>query len=199
MRERIEPSTQYVWIVNAVALLLVGGLAGYILALQGRLAAPPVQSAQAGAVTTATAPMADEGQLRAYREILARDPKNVAAAVGAGNVLYDAQRYQEAIGFYQQAFAGNPSDINVSTDLGTALWYSGRPDEALAQYEKSLAINASHGQTLFNIGIVRKDGKHDPIGAIAAWEKLLSTNPGYPDAAKVRSLISEARTAQSTR
>jgi hypothetical protein len=28
--------------------------------------------------------------LRAYREILARDPKNVAAAVKAGNLLYEA-------------------------------------------------------------------------------------------------------------
>ena len=36
MRERVEPATQYAWIVNAAAMLLVGGLAGYILALQGR-------------------------------------------------------------------------------------------------------------------------------------------------------------------
>jgi tetratricopeptide (TPR) repeat protein len=198
MRERMEPATQYAWIVNAAAMLLVGALAGYVLALQGRGAAPAAAPATA-AVTTASAPMVDEGQLRAYREILAHDPKNVAAAVGAGNLLYDAQRYQEAIGYYQQAFAGNPSDINVSTDLGTALWYSGRADEALSQYEKSLTINPTHAQTLFNVGIVRKDGKQDAAGAVEAWEKLLSTNPTYPDAVKVRSLISEARTAQSTR
>ena len=82
MRERVEPSTQYAWIVNAAALLLVGGLSGYILALQGRIASPGAAPAAAASVTTAPAPMADEGQLRAYREILARDPKNVAAAVG---------------------------------------------------------------------------------------------------------------------
>jgi tetratricopeptide (TPR) repeat protein len=199
MRERLESETQYAWIVNAAALLLVGGLSGYILAVQGRGASPAPAPAPAGAVATASAPMADEGQLRAYREILARDPKNVAAAVAAGNLLYDAQRYQEAIGYYQQAFAGNPSDINVSTDLGTALWYTGRADDALAQYQRSLAINATHAQTLFNVGIVRRDGKQDAAGAIEAWEKLLSTNPAYPDAAKVRTLISEARRVQSTR
>src|SRR6476646_8807471 len=103
MRERTEPATQYAWIVNAAAMLLVGGLAGYVLALQGRGAAPAAAPATA-AVTAAPAAMADEGQLRAYRDILARDPKNVAAAVGAGNLLYDAQRYQEAIGYYEQAF-----------------------------------------------------------------------------------------------
>lgn len=193
MRDRVEPSTQYAWIVNAAAMLLVGGLSGYILALQGRGASPSAAPAAAANVATAPAPMADEGQLRAYREILARDPKNVAAAIGAGNLLYDAQRYSEAIGYYQQAFAGNPSDINVSTDLGTALWYTGRADDALAQYQESLAINPTHAQTLFNVGIVRNDGKHDHAGAVEAWEKLLASNPAYPDATRVRSMIADAR------
>ena len=193
MREREEPATQYSWIVNAVALLMFGGIAGYVLALQGRGATAVPAEAPAALTAAAPASIADEGQIRVYREILARDPKNVAAAVGAGNLLYDARRYQEAIGFYQQAFAGNPADVNVSTDLGTALWYTGRPDEALAQYQKSLAVNASHAQTLFNMGIVRAEGKQDPAGAVEAWEKLLSTNPTYPDATKVRSLIADAR------
>src|SRR5262249_9403661 len=116
-----------------------------------------------------------------------------SAAVKAGNLLYDAQRYPEAIEFYKLAFALLPDDINVSTDLGTALWYSGRADEALAQDEKSLAIDATHAQTLFNIGIVRADGKRDYKGAVAAWETLLTTNPTYTDTAKVRTLIADAR------
>jgi tetratricopeptide (TPR) repeat protein len=193
MRERVEPASQYAWIVYAAAMLMVGALAGYVLALQGG-ARPAVTTAGATtAATPASAPVVDEAALRAYRDILARDPKNVQAAVGAGNLLYDAQRYPDAIGYYQQAFAGNPSDINVSTDLGTALWYSGRADDALAQYQKSLAINPTHGQTLFNIGIVRADGKQDYQGAIAAWEQLLTTNPGYQDVSRVRSLIANAR------
>ncbi len=111
----------------------------------------------------------------------------------AGNLLYDAQRYVEAIGFYQQAFALNATDINVSTDLGTALWYAGRADEALAQYDKSLALNATHAQTLFNVGIVRADGKGDNAGAVAAWEQLLKANPEYPAAARVVTMIAAAR------
>ena len=192
MHERVEPSSQYAWIVYAVAMLMIGGLAGYILAEQSG-GSRSVATPTASQVAAASAPVVDEAQLRAYRDILSRDPKNVQAAVGAGNLLYDAQRYQEAIGFYQQAFAGNPSDINVSTDLGTALWYTGRADEALAQYDKSLALNATHAQTLFNVGIVRADGKHDPAGAIQAWETLLRTNPSYPDTSRVQSLISNAR------
>jgi tetratricopeptide (TPR) repeat protein len=171
---------------------MFGGLAGYIVAVENGRAAPSA-AATTAAPPAAPTPVVDESELRAYREILARDPKNVAAAIKAGNLLYDAQRYLEAIGFYQQAFAVNPTDINVSTDLGTALWYAGRADEALAQYERSIAINATHAQTLFNVGIVRADGKHDYAGAAAAWEKLLQTNPDYPAVARVKTLIADAR------
>jgi Flp pilus assembly protein TadD len=192
MREYDESPAQYAWIVYTVAALMFGGLAGYIVAVENGRAAPSA-AATTAAPPAAPTPVVDESELRAYREILARDPKNVAAAVKAGNLLYDGQRYVEAIGFYQQAFALNSTDINVSTDLGTALWYSGRADEALAQYERSLAINAMHAQTLFNVGIVRADGKQDYAGAAAAWEKLLQTNPDYPAVARVKTLIADAR------
>ena len=196
MHEYDEPPARYAWIVYAIATMMFGAIAGYIIAIQqGRgQPVPGVVTQPAAAPAAQAAPhVVDEAELRAYREILTRDPKNATAAIKAGNTLYDAQRYVEAIPFYQQAFALLPTDINVSTDLGTALWYSGRPDDALAQYEKSLAIDASHAQTLFNIGIVRADGKRDYAGAIEAWERLLNVNPAYPDAGKVRSLISETR------
>jgi tetratricopeptide (TPR) repeat protein len=192
MREYDESPNKYAWIVYSMAAGLFGVLAGYIIAVQGGHA-PSAPVAQTASAPAPAAPIVDESELRAYREILARDPKNLTAAVKAGNLLYDAQRYSEAIGFYQQAFALSPNDINVSTDLGTALWYAGRPDEALAQYQKSLAIDATHAQTLFNMGIVRADGKRDYAGAVAAWETLLKSNPSYPEAAKVRTLMTDAR------
>ena len=170
MRERTYASERrYDWIVYAVAVLLVGGLGGYVLAVFGT-GARPASSPSAGPVAAPSAvatpgdapvgaqggPVVDEAQLRAYRDILARDPKNLQAAVTAGNLLYDAQRYVEAIPFYEQAAALAPSDLDISTDSGTALWYAGRADAALAQYQKSLALNATHAQTLFNAGIVRR-------------------------------------------
>jgi cytochrome c-type biogenesis protein CcmH/NrfG len=197
MREQYDPPNRYAWIVYAAGMVIFGGLAGYIIAVETSPTAAAVRAASSPVAAAPAVPAVDESQLRAYREILARDPRNTQAAVSAGNLLYDSQRYQEAIGFYEQAIALNPSDINVSTDLGTALWYAGRPDDALVRFDKSLALNPTHPQTLFNVGIVRADGKHDYPGAIAAWEKLLQTNPGYPDAAHVRSLISDAQTKTS--
>jgi len=199
MREYEEDERTYSWIAYAVCALLVGGLGGYLIAVAGtRPGAGPGPTALAVSQPAAPAtPLVDEAALQALRDILSRDPKNLQAAVNAGNMLYDAHRYVEAIAFYQQAFALDAADVNVSTDLGTALWYSGRPDEALAQYDRSLAISPAHAQTLYNIGIVRADGKHDYPGAATAWEKLLETSPAYPHAAEVRQLLADARLKSS--
>jgi cytochrome c-type biogenesis protein CcmH/NrfG len=40
---------------------------------------------------------------------------------------------------------------------------------------------------------VRADGKGDSAGAVAAWEQLLKTNPDYPAAARVATMMAAAR------
>ena len=190
-RDSVTPLTA----VTGIAGILFGVIVGYLLGVSQQEAGPiPVAAA-----TTAAAPaaVANEQELQAYRNILASDPKNVRANVELANRLYDAGRYTEAIPYYQQAFTGDPANVNVSTDLATALHYAGRTDEALAQFDKSLAIDPKHAQTLFNLGIVRRDGKSDPKGAIAAWERLLGSVPDYADAGKVRTMIAELKTRVS--
>lgn len=191
-----EPPQRYTWMVYGVGMVLVGSLAGYSLSALATPRTPQavgVAAATNPAVSSAPAAMVDEQALKTYRDILAKDPANFQAAVNAGNILYDGKRYDESVPYYQQAMRINGSDVNVSTDLGTALWYSGKPDEALAQYEVSLRLAPDHAQTLFNVGIVRSDGKGDFKGAVQAWETLLRTNPAYPNASNVRTLITEAR------
>ena len=180
--------------ITGIAGILFGIIVGYVIG-SGQLQSPPVAATAAPAAAAAPQPTAlvTDADLQPYRDILAQDPKNAGAATALGNKLYDAGRYSEAIPHYQTALASDPRNINVSTDLGTAMFYAGRPDEALAQLQKSLAIDPNHAQTLFNIGIVRRDGKSDRKGAVEVWERLLASNPGYPEAARVRTLINESR------
>ncbi len=184
-------------IVSGIAGVLFGVIAGYLIATQQGIGAAASPATTATTETTAAAssnaPAINEQELQAYRDILKADPKNVRAATELGNRLYDAGRYSEAIVYYRQAFALEPKNINVSTDLATAIWYTGDADGALAQFEKSLAIDPTHGQTLFNIGIVKSQGKNDYKGASLAWEKLLGANPGYPEGERVRRLLDEAK------
>jgi tetratricopeptide (TPR) repeat protein len=193
MTGRHQDSVTSLTIVTGVAGVLLGIIVGYMLGVSqsgvGSNLAPAV-SAQ----TAATAPAAaNEQELQAYRNVLATDPKNVRANVELANRLYDAGRYPEAIPYYQQAFTLDSNNVGVSTDLATALYYAGRTDEALAQFDRSLALDPRHAQTLFNIGIVKRDAKNDPQGAIAAWERLLANVPEYPDAAKVRTMLAELK------
>jgi cytochrome c-type biogenesis protein CcmH/NrfG len=183
-------------VVSGIAGILFGIIVGYLIAIQQQ---PPASAAtvmpvvQAAAAAPPPAPIVNEQELQAYRDILKSDPRNLRAAVELGNRLYDAGRWMEAIEPYKQAYALDPKNINVSTDLATAIWYSGDADQALAQFDKSLALDARHPQTLFNIGIVRSEGKNDYAGAIRAWETLLEGNPAYPEASRVRQLIEQAK------
>jgi cytochrome c-type biogenesis protein CcmH/NrfG len=191
-RDSITPLTA----VTGIAGVLFGVIVGYMLGVSRTGAGSLPVTASTSAAPQPTAVVTDQ-ELQGWRNILTTDPKNVRANVELGNRLYDAGRYTEAITYYQQAITLDPKNVSVSTDLATALFYAGRADDALAQLDRSLAIDPKHGQTLFNIGIVKRDGRNDPKGAIAAWERLLASVPEYPDAAKVRSMIAELKTRVS--
>ena len=193
-RDSITPLTA----VTGIAGVLFGVIVGFMLGVSrtGAGSLPVTGVVQTQAASTAPA-VVNEQELQGWRNILATDPKNLRANVELANRLYDGGRYSEALPYYQQAVTLDPKNVSVSTDYGTALYYAGRTDEALAQFDKSLSVDPKHGQTLFNIGIVKRDARHDAKGAIDAWERLLSTVPDYPDAPKVRSMIAELKTRVS--
>jgi Flp pilus assembly protein TadD len=180
--------------MTGVAGILFGLIAGYILGA-GQTPAAQVATAPASASLPQDHPttVVNETELQAYRDILEADPKNAKAAVELANRLYDAGRYADAVPYYRQALASEPRNANVSTDLATALFYLGRTDDALEQLNASLAIEPTHAQTLFNLGIVKKDGKKDSKGAADAWQLLLDAHPDYPEAERVRTLLAQAR------
>jgi cytochrome c-type biogenesis protein CcmH/NrfG len=124
---------------------------------------------------------------------LQNNPNDVETIVKLGNLYYDSQAYPQAIQYYEKALALQPNNADVRTDAGTAYWYTGDPDKAIASFEKALAIRPNHPGTLFNLGIVKWQGKKDPKGAVVAWEKLLQSNPDYPQKDQVQMLIERAK------
>ena len=126
-------------------------------------------------------------------ETLKANPKDVATLAKLGNLYYDAQQYPKAIEYYDRVLKIEPSDSDVRTDMGTAYFYAGDPDRAIKEFEKSLSYRPNHGGTLFNMGVVKWQGKSDAVGAVQAWEKLLQVAPDYPDKQRVLDLISRAK------
>ena len=124
---------------------------------------------------------------------LKSDPSNAALLASLGNIYYDAKVYPTAIEYYERSLKLRPRDASVRTDMGTAYWYNGEADTAITQFEKSLTYEPTKADTLFNLGIVEWQGKKDSKKALAAWQKLLDTNPGYENKQKVLQLMAQVQ------
>ncbi len=124
---------------------------------------------------------------------LKSDPNNAGLLENLGDIYYDSQQYAAAIDYYQRCLNIQPSNTSVRTDMATAIWYTGNPDGAIAEFNRSLTYEPTKANTLFNLGIVLWQGKHDVAGATAAWQKLLAANPSYENKEKVQQLIADAK------
>ena len=197
----------------AVLTLAIGIAVGYFARGSAAVSAPP-ESAQAAAPGSMgnnamgaaqlpgigspqqQQPPSPEMVAKAAEPFLAQlkqNPNDFDTLVKLGNLHYDSQAYPQAIDYYQKALAVNPKDADVRTDLGTSYWFTGDADKAIANFEKALAVQPNHPGTLFNLGIVKWQGKKDPKGAVVVWEKLLATNPDYPQKDQVQMLIERAK------
>lgn len=132
-------------------------------------------------------------QASVLKMALQANPRDVTSLTHLGNLYYDHQRWTEAISYYERALEESPNNADIRTDMGTAYYYSGNPQHAVEEYQKVLGNSPTHHNALFNLGIVRLDGLKDPQGAIAAWEKLLRSNPPSAQAEQARAQIARAR------
>jgi len=124
---------------------------------------------------------------------LKADPNNASLLENIADIYYDSQQFPTAIDFYQRCLKVQPSNTSVRTDMATAIWYTGNVDGAITEFKKSLTYEPTKANTLFNLGIVLWQGKHDVAGAVATWQKLLVANPNYENKEKVQQLIADAK------
>ena len=192
-------------ILLSAACLMVGIAGGWLI----RGSQSPAAAATETAGVSAPAPaMANPGtQMPSQAEMqkmadtqagpliekLKADPNNAGLLENIGNIYYDAQQFPTAIDFYQRALKVAPANADVRTDMATAYWYNGNADTAIAEFQKSLTYEPNKANTLFNLGIVEFQGKMDVDKAVAAWQKLLDTNPNYEGKDKVLELMAQAK------
>jgi cytochrome c-type biogenesis protein CcmH/NrfG len=187
-------------LVLSVVCMLVGIGGGWSIrrsqhpAINGS-AKPASVSTLAGKESDPGLPLNQMAQTEAapLLEKLKSDPNNADLITSIGNVYYDAQLYSIAIEYYGRALQLRPSDAAVRTDMATAYWYLRDADTAIAEFDKALTYAPNNPNTLFNLGLVKLQGKRDASGAIADWEKLLATNPNYEERDKVEQMMAEAK------
>ncbi len=105
------------------------------------------------------------------------DPNNSDLLIQAGNLYKAARRFKEAAGYYDRALQLDPKNVAIRTEMAWCLYYNGDVDGAISQLQQALHYDPKDANSLFNLGMIKWQGKQDTKGALAAWQQLLKSNP----------------------
>jgi cytochrome c-type biogenesis protein CcmH/NrfG len=120
--------------------------------------------------------MADK-QAAPLKEKLKSDPNNSALLMQVGAIYYTTHQFKEACVYYGRAVQVDPKNIAFRVKLATGLYSSGDVDGAIGQLNTALSYDPKDANALFDLGMIKWQGKGDGKGALAAWRQLLKTNP----------------------
>ena len=128
-------------------------------------------------------------------EKLKTDPNNSDLLFQVGNIYKATHQFKEANSYYEKALQAAPKNVAIRTEYASCLYYSGDVDAALTQIQQSLRDDPKDANSLFNLGMIRWQGKQDSKGALAAWQQLLKSNPQLSAERKaaVQKLIADVR------
>lgn len=133
-----------------------------------------------------------------YRERLADDATDVSALINMGNLLFDQERYLEAVEFYRSALVQDPSRPVVRTDLGIALLKLGHYQEAIQSFEQAVREDPESALFRYNLGLVLAEGG-DQARAVEELKTAvrLSGSTGLIPTDSALSLIAELQSKPS--
>jgi len=110
-------------------------------------------------------------------EKLKSDRYNSDLLIEVGKIYNSTHQFKEAAGYYDKALQVTPNNVAIRTEMASCLYYSGDVDGAISQLQQSLRYDPKDANSLFNLGMVKWQGKKDGKGALAAWQLLLKSNP----------------------
>ncbi len=160
---------------------------------------PEIRDAPVGASRVETQlpeghpPIDLSNRLVALEESSRREPQNAVYKIQVGNIYYDMGQFQKAIASYEEALRLKPQDPAVETDLATCYHNIGEHGKALQILDGVLRHHPDFPMALFNKGIILQAANSDVKGAIALWEKLLQTNPDFPQREDLERRISQLK------
>jgi len=206
-----EWSTQQVYVLALVSLL-VGLSVGYFflgrIGSQGRAQIQPSRSAaNPSAIPGGGHPQITLEQMKQMADVQAStliekskaDPKNAGILVQIGGIYEASHQFKEATDYFDRALKIDPKNVPVRTQMASCLYYSGDVDGAISQLYQTLKYNPNDVNSLFNLGVMKYQGKKDPSGAIAIWQQLLKNNPNLDRKPIVEKMIAEAKASTGTK
>ncbi len=194
-------------ILYVVIALLVGFISGATVGIlwvtKGKEKTVMVQKPQmAPPGSPAPAPSARDtieatSQIQTLKEIVKKDPKNLAAWVELGNLYFDTDQPKEAIEAYKQYLTIKPENPDIRTDMGIMYRKLGEFDRAIEEFRKAAQGDPRHINSRYNLGLVLLHDKQDMNAAIKAWEDYLKVDPNSERAQRIRAQIEKMKTMPS--
>jgi cytochrome c-type biogenesis protein CcmH/NrfG len=129
---------------------------------------------------------------------LKSDPNNSDLLMQVGAIYHSTHQFKEAALYFGKAVQAAPGNLACRDKLAASLYRDGDVDGAIAQLNQALAYDPHDANSLFNLGLIKLQGKRDSSGALAAWQTLLKTNPqlSADRKAAVLKLMADAMTVQ---
>jgi len=154
-----------------------------------------VQQPQAPPQTAPQEPSPAEvtAKIDALRDIVKKDPKNIAAWMELGNLYFDTDQPKEAVEAYSKYLAIKPDNADVRTDMGIMYRKLGDSDRAIQEFKMAAQTDPTHVNSRYNIGVVLLHDKQDIKGAIKAWEDYLKADPNSERAERVKAQMERMR------
>ena len=137
-------------------------------------------------------------EIENYKEILRKDPNNLQALIGIGNLYFDTKQDLLAIENYRKALAVDSTNANVRTDMAICYRRSGNPVQAIEELKKAISTSPRHAQSRYNLGVILIQDMHDVEGGIKAWEALLENVPDYPYRENLKAEVARMRSMQGS-
>ncbi|MGD0790700.1 MAG: tetratricopeptide repeat protein [Terriglobales bacterium] len=110
-------------------------------------------------------------------EKLKSDPTNSDLLIQVGKIYQATHQFREAADYYDKALHVDPKNVAIRTEMASCLYYNGDVDGAISQLQQALHYDPKDANSLFNLGMIKWQGKQDSKGAVAAWQQLLKSNP----------------------
>ena len=192
-RHRAQGVPGIAWLLLVVGLA-VGGMIGFALhsaiGPRGEAGMPSgpadiLAGAPQGQGAPQGMPTQIMQQVRSYKAALAKNPDDLEANVGLGNLEFDSGQWEHAIKYYTRALAIDPENADVRVDRAIAYHSSGRNDVAKTELLKVTKESPRHKNAWLNLGVVMRE-TGDRAGAERAWERYLELDPDGEHAAAVR-------------
>jgi cytochrome c-type biogenesis protein CcmH/NrfG len=168
--------------VFSMALICLGvGLGiGYLMrgSQQAVLLAPGSAHPATQAAASAAKPMGHHLTLEQMRQLadkqaapllekLKTNPHDSTLLVQVGAIYHTTHRFKEAADYYSRALDTDPKNVAIRTKLASSLYRNGDIEGSIDQLNRALTYDPKDANALFDLGMIKLQGKGDPKGALA--------------------------------